>query len=330
MLKGSLHYALRRQRVLHIVGRRSSRMKGDRILRWQVRHRRGRLCAIARAALTPFVLALLAAAQQVQAGDRLLATGGVAEIEGSGGGGLTPWALIAGLGTDSQVGASASCTRVLPQNFALTSCGVAAGIDNRVELSLARQEFSLGDVAPGASITQTIVGAKVRLWGDAVTDQDRWWPQVAAGVQYKRNLDFDFIPRLIGAKSDHGIDSYLSATKIYLAGPFGRTWLVDVTLRATRANQFGILGFGGDRDNGYSVVAEGSVAAFLTDNVILGAEYRQKPNNLSAFREDDAHDIFMSWFAIKNFSVTAAYVDLGNIATHPDQRGLYLSLQASF
>jgi hypothetical protein len=305
-------------------------MKGDPILIGYEPNKRRVRCAMARRALAPLMLALLAAAQQVQAGDRLLATGGVTQIEGSGGGGLTPWALIAGLGTDRQVGASASCTWVRPQNYDLTSCGVTAGIDNRVELSLARQEFSLGDVVPGSSISQTIVGAKVRLFGDALIDQDRWWPQVAAGVQYKRNSDFDFIPRAIGAKSDHGIDSYLSATKIYLAGPFGRTWLVDVTLRATRANQFGILGFGGDRDNGYSLVAEGTLAVFLSDHTILGAEYRQKPDNLSAFREDDAHDVFMSWFATKNFSVTAAYVDLGNIATHPDQRGLYVSLQASF
>jgi hypothetical protein len=284
---------------------------------------------MARRALAPLVLALLATFQQVQAGDRLLATGGVTEIEGSAGGGLTPWALIAGLGTNDQVGASASCTRVRPQDYQLTSCAVAVGIDNRVEMSLARQEFSLGDVAPGSSIAQTIAGVKVRVWGDALIDQDRWWPQVALGVQYKRNSDFDFIPRLIGAKSAQGIDSYLSATKIYLAGPFERMWLVDVTLRATRANQFGILGFGGDRDAGYSLVGEGSIGVFLMDNVVLGTEYRQKPNNLTAFREDNAYDFFMSWFATKNLSVTGAYVDLGNIATHPNQRGLYISLQAS-
>jgi Protein of unknown function (DUF3034) len=41
-------------------------------------------------------------------------------------------------------------------------------------------------------------------------------------------------------------------------------------------------------------------------------------------------DVLMSWFATKNVSVTAAYVGLGNIATHPEQRGLYVSLQASF
>src|SRR5580692_10640894 len=82
---------------------------------------------------------LLSALCPAHAGDRLLATGGIMEIEGSGGGGLTPWALISGLGTDAQVGASGYCTRVSPDDFTLESCGVAAGIANRVELSVARQ-----------------------------------------------------------------------------------------------------------------------------------------------------------------------------------------------
>ena len=49
--------------------------------------------------------------QQVSAGDRLLATGGVSQVEGSGGGGLVPWALITGLGTVDEVGGSAFCTK---------------------------------------------------------------------------------------------------------------------------------------------------------------------------------------------------------------------------
>src|SRR5579863_9385461 len=101
--------------------------------------------------------------QIAHAGDRLLATGGVMQIEGSAGGGLTPWALIAGLGTDTQVGASAACTRVQPQDFVLESCGIAAGIANRVEVSFARQHFDLGTTVPGHTIGQSIVGAKLRV-----------------------------------------------------------------------------------------------------------------------------------------------------------------------
>ena len=185
-------------------------------------------------------------------------------------------------------------------------------------------------MVPGETIRQTIVGAKVRLLGDAVYDQDRWWPQLAVGLQHKKNSDFDFVPQLIGARHDSDTDFYLAATKVYLAGPLSRTWLVNATLRATRANQFGILGFGGDRSDRRSLQAEGSVAAFLSDSWVLGVEYRQKPDKLSAFEEQDAWDGFLAWFPVKNFSVTAAYVDLGNIAIHPQQRAWYLSLQAGF
>jgi len=264
------------------------------------------------------------------AGGRLLATGGVTEFEGSGGGGLTPWALITGLGTNEQIGASADCTYIKPQHFAITSCGAALGIDDRLEISYAHQTFNLDDVAPGRSIGQNIFGAKVRLLGDALIDQDRWWPQLAAGLQYKRNEDFGFIPRLIGARGASGTDFFLSATKVYLAGPLAHTWLVDVTLRATKANQFGILGFGGDRSEAYSYEPEGSLAVFLTDSLVLGGEYRGKPNNLSAFREQSAHDAFLAWFPVKYVSVTAAYVDLGNIATHGGQHGWYIALQGSY
>lgn len=262
--------------------------------------------------------------------ERLLATGGVMQVEGSGGGGLTPWALIAGLGTDRELGASADCTYVKPQHFALWACGVAVGIHDRLELSFARQRFDLDDIAPGHTISQNIFGAKLRILGDAVYDQDRWYPQLSAGLQYKKNLDYDFIPVAIGARHDSGTDVYLTATKLYLAGPLSRTWLVSATLRATKANQFGILGFGGDRRDSYSYVGEASAAVFLTDWLVGGAEYRKKPSNLSAFDEGHAHDVFLAWFPSKYLSLTVAYLSLGDIATHPDQHAWYLAAQTGF
>lgn len=278
-----------------------------------------------------FALALAVASAMSHAqSNRLLATGGVAQLEGSAGGGLTPWALIAGLGTDEQVGTSAFCTGVTTQTFELGSCGVAVGIRERVEFSVAQQHFDLDEIIPGESIRQNIFGAKLRLFGDAVYDQDRWYPQLALGIQYKKNLDFDFVPALLGAQDDADLDFYLAATKVYLAGPFARTWLVNATLRATRANQLGILGFGGDRKDSRSLNAEISVGVFLTDQLIAGAEYRQKPDNLSSFQEDDYWDSFVAYFPSKHFSVTAAYANLGQIAMIEGQHGWYLSLQGSF
>src|SRR6185436_4743443 len=83
------------------------------------------------------------------AGDRLLATGGAHMVEGAAGGGLVPWAVIAGYGTNRQVGGSAFYTRVNTDDFDLDSMGVAVGIFDRVELSFARQKFDAGSVVPG-------------------------------------------------------------------------------------------------------------------------------------------------------------------------------------
>lgn len=281
--------------------------------------------AIACAALSTM---MMTAARPGSAGGRLLATGGITEIEGSAGGGITPWALIAGLGTEDQIGGSASCTQVAPQDFRLDTCGVALGIDNRLELSADRLRFDLGSTVPGQSIRLDVFGAKVRLFGDAVFDQDRWWPQFALGVQWKHNEDFGLVPKALGASHADGADVYLAATKVWLDGPFDHTWLADVTLRASEANQLGLLGFGGNL-GGYHLLTEGSLGMFVTDWMIVGAEYRQKPNNLSAFREDDFGDVFLSYFPVKYLAITAAFADLGNVANRPGQRGYYVSIQGS-
>lgn len=263
-------------------------------------------------------------------GGRLLATGGVTQMEGSAGGGLVPWALIAGYGTRDQIGGTAFYTDVRTQGFTLGSGGVAVGFYDRVELSFARQRFGLGDTVPNTSIEQDVVGLKVKVFGDAIYDQDTPWPQIALGAQYKRNRDYDFVPKLLGAKDDSGVDYYLAATKVFLAGPFGRNWLLNGTLRASKANQFGILGFGGDLNDSYKTRFEGSAGVFLSDHWLLGVEYRQKNNNLSVFHEESAKDIFLAWMPNKWLALTAAYVDLGNIANKPSQTGTYLSLQISY
>lgn len=259
------------------------------------------------------------------AGDRLEWTGAVTQVEGAAGGGLVPWALIGGLETDVQVGASAFATDVSTQDFTLHTAGASVDIDDRLEISVSRQRFDAGSVIPGLTLGQDIVGLKVRLAGDAVFDPDRWLPQIALGAQWKRTLDFGEIPRAVGAARGEDVDLYISATKLYFGALAGHNIIVDATLRRTRANQFGLLGFGGD-GSGYSFTPEMSAAVWLNDEVLLGAEYRDKPNNLSAFRENSAEDVFLAWAPVKNFAVTAAWTDLGSIAGKPTQRGLYISL----
>jgi hypothetical protein len=290
--------------------------------------------------MIPALMAALAcagvAAQSSPDMGKLLATGGVAQVEGAGGGGITPWALISGYGTRDSWGANAHYTYIGTQDYQLNSYGVAVGIADRLELSLANQEFK-GSLAPldKLNIKQDIVGLKLKVIGDAVYAQDSWVPQVAIGVLYKRNKGVRGLEALgvtnvtqLGAKDDHGYDYYVAATKIYLE----QSLLLNVTLRATRANQMGLLGFGGDRNDDTRLMPEFSAAYLIDRKLALGAEYRRKPHNLGVDNEKAYYDAFVAWFPTKNFSVTAAYAELGDITVFnpKKQHGLYLSLQAGF
>jgi Protein of unknown function (DUF3034) len=280
---------------------------------------------------------------------KILATSGVSQVEGAGGGGLTPWAIITGYGTSDSVGANAHYTYVRTGDQSLNSVGFAAGLFDRVELSYTNENFrfhsGLLSMGGDTSIREDVYGMKVKLFGDIVYDQDKWYPQVAVGAMYKKNrgLDIpvlgvsDFSPTNLGAKHDAGTDIYIAATKLYLS----ESILVNLTLRATKANQFGLLGFGGDRNDSYHVEPEGSLAYLFTRNLAAGAEYRAKPHNLNIDSESGAYDFFVAYFLTRNVSLTAAYVDLGTIGEQiaaafgasdyrNRQRGPYVSLQAGF
>ncbi len=204
------------------------------------------------------------------AGDRLLATGGAQEVEGQGGGGVVPWALIAGYGTRDQVGGSAFYTHVHTGDFDLDSYGAAVGIFNRVELSVAKQDFDAGSVIPGLKLKQNIFGAKVRVFGDAVYDKDNDTMTIPTAIGAKNGKRYGLLHRRIQAVA--------RGTRRAQRPPQRR-------LRDTRANQMGLLGFGRRQEKLSLDRAEVSGAVLLTDNLALGAEYRWKPDNLSAFRK---------------------------------------------
>ena len=262
---------------------------------------------------------------------KLLLTGGVSQLEGAAGGGLTPWAVIGGYGTGDEIGANAFYTRVNVGDYHLDDAGVLIGFYDRVELSYAQQRFDTEQVGAalglGAGFTfkQDIIGVKVRLAGDAVLDSDSLMPQIAVGVQYKKN-DQGAVLDFIGAEDDSGTDYYVSATKLFLA----QGLLLNGTLRLTKANQIGILGFGGDKNDDYKPQFEVSAAWLLSRKLAVGAEYRMKPDNLGIAREDDWFDVFVAYAPSKNVSVTVAYADLGNIVIKDNQRGLYASVQVGF
>ncbi len=262
---------------------------------------------------------------------RLLATGGASSIEGAAGGGITPWAVLAGYGERGEWGGDVFATRVETGDYRLDVAGMAFAFDNRLELSLARQRFDLGTLArdlslPENSLSQDIFGVKVRLFGDLIYDR---LPQVSLGLQHKRQKDF-LIPSLIGAQRDEDTEGYVTASRLILGGAFGYNLLLNGGVRYSRANELGLLGFGGDRRDSRSLLKEGSAAVLFNPRWAFGIEYREKPDNLSFAGESDWADVFLGYFPNQRLAVVLAYARLGEIATLDNQDGAYLSVQGSF
>lgn len=261
-------------------------------------------------------------------GGKLLLTNGVTTVEGSSGGGIARWSTIGGRQMAGGVGISSHLTAIELPDFGWRSYGVAVGIGDRVELSVARADFDTRDVGAALGIGQgytlnlDTIGAKVRVAGDLVYG-DTWLPQIAVGVEHKRSRDGALV-RALGAADHEGTDFTLSATKLLLS----RSLLLNTTLRSTDANQLGLLGFGA-QDQGRELHFEGSLGYQLSRRAVIGAEYRSKPDNLG-LGEDDWMDLFAAYALTDNLTVTAAYVDLGSIATISDQRGGFLSAQVAF
>lgn len=302
---------------------------------------------LGQALLTVAGLALFAPLTQAESrigadSGKLHLTAGFNDVEGAGGAGLVPLAFITGYGSSDSWGANAHVTQVQLNDFELNTYGVAVGALDRFELSYTHQKFdAVSGALDGLGVEQNVIGLKVKLLGDAIYLQDSWLPQLSVGAQYKDNrgirdgasigLPGLTTPVLLGAKDDSGTDYYLSATKVFL----GQSLVVNANVRYTRANQFGLLGFGGDLKDGYSFEPEVALGYLFARKVVGGIEYRAKPHNLAADVEDDAWDAFVAWTPTRNISLVAAYVNLGSIlapvtSDTSDQKGAYLSLQVGF
>ena len=287
-------------------------------------------CTVKVAAATAVITAVPAAAREARAGGKLMLTNGVTTIEGSSGGGISTWALIAGNETADGIGGSAHVSTIFLPDYRWESHGVAIGVRDRLELSYARQNLDTRDVGTklgigrGYTLNQDVIGAKLRVVGDAIYGS-AILPQIAIGMQYKHNLDAPIVAA-VGARQARGMDIYVAATKLLLR----QSILLGTTVRYTNANQNGLLGFGSNRGANRSFQVESTLGYQVSRRVIVGGEYRSKPDQLEFAAENDWKTAYVAYAISKNLTATAAYVDLGAIATVERQRGAFLSLQTAF
>ena len=269
----------------------------------------------------------------------MLATTGahaVTNIDGQNGGGLVPWALLSS-------GPTVAITHIGTQNLDINSLAVNTSFANRVEVSYAHNMLNDNAAALTATNSNTDnvdnFGIKVKL-----NDMGDTMPQFALGAVYKKasgNLA-NTLNTALGVNTS-STDMYGVASKIVNMG--GTNVLLNGVLRATKGNALGLLGFGGGNtagaSTGYKIEPELSAEVFAASNVVFGAEYRRQPNYAVAgtaqstyLNQNSMYDFHVAYIASKNFTLTAAYVNLGTIAQVANgqtrQNGMFLQGQVSF
>jgi len=152
-----------------------------------------------------------------------------------------------------------------------------------------------------------------------------WMPATTLGVRYKYNdtiWDIDRhlggACRALGVKDNEGLDYTLTTSKMF-AGILPKPFILSAGLRNTEAAQIGFLGFTGDRDT----VFEASAVFFITDRILVGGEYRQKPDSLKRFgklvgREDDWWDLCVGYIVNEHLTLCVGYAHLGRVLNHEE------------
>lgn len=255
---------------------------------------------------------------------KLIGTAGLMQLEGAGGGGIVPWATLAGYDSRDEISFNGVATRVEVDDYRLSVLGASVSLYDRIEVSIAQQLFDVP--ALSTQIEQHVFGVKYRIYGDVVYSD---YPQVSMGWMHKKLKDPSVADALGAANSRSGNDFYIAATKVHLAAIAGYNAVWNITARATKANEMGILGFGSQASGDYELMLEASAAILFSRHLALGMEFRQKPDKLG-LGESHWRDAFVSYIPNKSFSVTLAWADLGRIAGAPNQQGLYLSMSGGF
>ena len=256
-------------------------------------------------------------------------------LEGSGGILLTNSAYLVNPSEDGKTFGlpSAGATYVnLGSGRHLEAYTVTETLWNRVELGYGLMRLDLGDLpwaletATGVNVREDSVevhnlNARVMLLKEGDLGQS-WLPALTLGVHYKHNSTVDDIDRRlagtltsVGIVDDEGVDVTLYATRLFTATP--RPLLVNVGLRSTEAVHAGLLGFTDNR----KIVFEGNFGVLVLDNLVVGAEYRQKPDEYTRIpglieAEEDWWDVFVTYVVDDHMTVSVAYAQLGAVLNH--------------
>jgi hypothetical protein len=206
----------------------------------------------------------------------------------------------------------------------------------RLELGFGYDSYDLGDLPKDILATTTVnldeqsvalynFNARLQVLKENEFEQ-KWLPALTAGAHLKYNNTYSSLNSQLGGAlagsgitGNTGVDFTLYASKLLTFLP--RPVLVELGGRATRGVELGLVGFTDD----YSFLFEGNVGVFLTDRLILAAEYRQQPNEYSpiavggqtlAGASGDWWTIDVAYIVSKNLTLAAGYGHFGQVLNH--------------
>lgn len=246
--------------------------------------------------------------------------------------------------------------------FGLPSVGVTyANIDNgrhleaftvsetlwgRFELGYSLNHLGLGDLprdiraATGVNTIDDSVclhnfNARLQLLKEGDFKKS-WMPALTLGLHYKKNEDTDAIDQRlggafndIGIKDNDGVDVTLFASKMIKSLP--RPLMLNAGVRSTEAAQIGLLGFTDERET----VFEGNFGVLALDNLVIGGEYRYKPDEYDKIpgliaEEDDWWDGYITYIANDHLTMSIAYIHFGDLLNHEDSSALGIKFKWEF
>jgi len=206
----------------------------------------------------------------------------------------------------------------------------------RLELGFAYQNFELGDLPTdivqggGPAINNSLslynVNARLQLLKEGEFEQ-KWIPAVTAGLHYKNNQGISEInSQLGGAFNSIGINNWdgedytLYASKLLTFLP--RPVLLEAGGRATKGVWNGLAGF----SDSYSFLFEGNIVVFVTDRLLLAAEYKQMPNDYTPIplikKSGDWWTLDAAYVVSPHMTVAVGYGHFGGVLNH-DANGVW-------
>jgi hypothetical protein len=228
----------------------------------------------------------------------------------------------------------------------LSALTITEAIGPRAEVGYGLDHLTLGDLpdaiksATGVSIGKSSVNlhnfnARYQILQESAAGKP-FRPAVTLGLHYKTNSDIVSINDDLGGAlqangSAHksGLDVTLYATKLDASS--GTPILYNLGLRSSKAAHLGLLGFTDERKTS----VEGSIEAFVKPNVIVGAEYRQKPNSYTAIpglveKEQDWFTVVAAYIINDTATVSGGYGHFGTVLNHDANASWGLAVKNEF